>query len=103
MTTLPGHLFRRTLPGGWEARRGGKASGARSRDRALFRRGTGPARVKGRLKTRTKRGDDVYEAGQTFSWAPGHAPEALENCEYLDFSPTKEFNEVVHHIKAQTG
>ncbi|MER6116301.1 hypothetical protein [Streptomyces sp. NPDC001743] len=59
--------------------------------------------VKGRLKMRTKHGDDVYEAGQAFYWAPGHAPEALEDCEYVDFSPTKEFNEVIDHIKAQAG
>jgi hypothetical protein len=59
--------------------------------------------LKGRLKMRTKSGDEVYEAGQAFYWAPGHAPEALEDCEYIDFSPTKEFNEVIDHVKAQLG
>ncbi|MBC9729542.1 hypothetical protein [Streptomyces sp. TRM68367] len=57
----------------------------------------------GRLKMRTKHGDEVYEAGQAFYWAPGHAPEALEDCEYLDFSPTKEFREVIDHVTAQMG
>jgi predicted enzyme related to lactoylglutathione lyase len=38
-------------------------------------------------------GEEVYEAGQAFYGAPGHAPQALEDSEYVDFSPTKEFNE----------
>ncbi|MFI6860864.1 hypothetical protein ACIBKZ_13330 [Streptomyces sp. NPDC050421] len=58
---------------------------------------------KGRLKMQTKHGDEFYEAGQAFYWAPGHAPEALEDCEYLDFSPTREFNEVLDHVKSQMG
>ncbi|MEV2256837.1 hypothetical protein AB0I94_40915 [Streptomyces sp. NPDC050147] len=56
--------------------------------------------LKGRLKMRTASGDEIYEAGEAFYWAPGHAPQALEDCEYVDFSPTKEFNEVIDHVKA---
>ncbi|WP_448322140.1 hypothetical protein [Streptomyces sp. CO7] len=59
--------------------------------------------LKGRLKMRTAEGEEIYEAGQAFYWPPGHAPEALEDCEYVDFSPTREFNEVVDHLKAQMG
>jgi hypothetical protein len=57
--------------------------------------------LKGRLKMHTANGAEVYEAGQAFYWAPGHAPEALEDTEYVDFSPTDEFNHVIEHIKAQ--
>ena len=57
--------------------------------------------LKGRLQMHTAKGAEVYEAGQSFYWAPGHAPEALEDCEYVDFSPTEEFNHVLDHIKAQ--
>jgi hypothetical protein len=57
--------------------------------------------IKGRVLMRTTTGDQVYEAGQAFYWAPGHAPEALEDSEYVDFSPTDEFNHVIGHIKAQ--
>lgn len=46
---------------------------------------------------------EVYEEGQAFYWPPGHAPEALEDCEYVDFSPTKEFNRVVDHITSRAG
>ncbi|HEV2777235.1 MAG TPA: hypothetical protein VGV90_16725, partial [Solirubrobacteraceae bacterium] len=32
------------------------------------------------------------------NWAPGHAPEALEDSEYVDFSPTHEFQRVLDHL-----
>lgn len=49
----------------------------------------------------TASGSEDYEAGQAFYWSPGHAPEALEETEYVDFSPTREFTPVIEHIKAQ--
>jgi hypothetical protein len=55
---------------------------------------------KGRLKMKTKDGDQIYEAGQVFYWGPGHAPEALEDCEYVDFSPTEDFQAVIRHIQS---
>ena len=57
--------------------------------------------IKGRLKMRTPNGDELYKAGEAFYWPPGHAPVALEDCEYLDFSPTADFERVLEHIKAQ--
>lgn len=57
----------------------------------------------GRLRMRTPRGDHEYEAGQAVYWAPGHVPVALEDTEYVDFSPTKEFTEVVDHIRGAGG
>lgn len=54
--------------------------------------------LKGRVKMHTRNGEHIYEAGQAFYWAPGHAPEALEDSEYVDFSPTAEFNHVIEHI-----
>ena len=55
--------------------------------------------LKGRVKVHTRGGEEVYEAGQAFYGAPGHAPEALEDSEYLDFSPTDQFNHVIDHIR----
>ncbi|MDT0276439.1 hypothetical protein [Blastococcus goldschmidtiae] len=55
--------------------------------------------ISGRLVMHTKDGDSTYEAGQAFHWAPGHAPEALEDCEYIDVSPTAELEEVVRHLQ----
>ena len=43
----------------------------------------------------------VYEEGEAFYWAPGHAPEALEDSDYVDFSPTRELDEVIDHITSQ--
>ncbi|MFJ3517748.1 MULTISPECIES: hypothetical protein [unclassified Streptomyces] len=45
--------------------------------------------------------DALYSAGEAFYWAPGHAPEAAEDAEFIDFSPTAEFDAVVKHVAAQ--
>jgi len=52
----------------------------------------------GRLRMHTADGPLTYEAGQAFYWAPGHAPEALEDCEYVDVSPTEELEDVIRHL-----
>ena len=57
--------------------------------------------LEGRVKMHTRNGEEIYEAGQAFYWAPGHGPEALEDSEYVDFSPTDEFNYVIEHIRGQ--
>ena len=55
--------------------------------------------LEGRLLMRTPDGDSTYAAGEAFYWAPGHVPEALEDCAYVDFSPTAEFDAVIRHIQ----
>lgn len=57
--------------------------------------------LKGRLKMHTAAGPQTYEAGHAFYWAPGHAPEALEDSEYIDFSPSDDLHTVIDHIHAQ--
>jgi hypothetical protein len=59
--------------------------------------------IKGRLKMRTADGDHEYRAGEAFYWTPGHVPVALEDCEYIDFSPTRELAKVVEHIQGASG
>jgi hypothetical protein len=39
-----------------------------------------------------------HSAGDAFYWAAGHAPEAITDCEYIDFSPTEELKPVLDHI-----
>jgi hypothetical protein len=56
--------------------------------------------LEGKLGMRTPDGEETYEAGDAFYWAPGHAPVALEDCTYVDFSPTEEFSKVVAHIES---
>ena len=53
---------------------------------------------KGRVRMHTKNGPRDFAADQPFYWAPGHAPEALEDTDYVDFSPTKQFRHVIDHI-----
>jgi hypothetical protein len=55
--------------------------------------------LKGTLRMHTATGPEDYQAGQAFYWAPGHAPEALEDVEYVDFSPTQELAEVLEHVQ----
>jgi hypothetical protein len=57
--------------------------------------------LKGKLRMHTSDGSQDYTAGNAFYWAPGHAPEAIEDCEYVDFSPTTAFDPVVRHIQQQ--
>lgn len=56
--------------------------------------------ISGRLAMHGSDGAEIYGAGQAFYWAPGHAPEALEDCEYLDVSPSDELEAVVRHLQA---
>jgi hypothetical protein len=56
----------------------------------------------GRLQMRTADGSRTYTAGEAFYWAPGHVPVALEDSEYVDFSPTQEFDAVIAHIRGES-
>ncbi len=56
--------------------------------------------ISGRLVMHTAAGQETFSAGQAFYWPPGHAPEALEDCEYVDVSPTRELGEVIAHVAA---
>lgn len=55
--------------------------------------------LEGTLGMHTADGDKTYTAGEAFYWAPGHAPFAIEDCAYVDFSPTADFAPVIRHIQ----
>lgn len=57
--------------------------------------------LEGTLRMSTNDGDKTYTAGDAFYWAPGHAPLAVTDCAYVDFSPTKQFADVLAHITRQ--
>jgi len=59
--------------------------------------------IRGRVRMHTTHGHQDFAAGEAFYWAPGHAPEALEDTEYVDFSPTEEFQRVVEHITGRAA
>lgn len=59
--------------------------------------------LKGRLRMLTAEGEEYYEAGQAYYWAPGHVPVALEDCELVEFSPTEDFQKVIDHVTSQAG
>lgn len=54
--------------------------------------------LEGTLGMHTRDGDLEYRAGEAFYWAPGHAPHAITDCRYVDFSPTHDFDSVIRHI-----
>lgn len=54
--------------------------------------------LKGLIRMHTADGHQDYAAGQAFYWGPGHAPEIVEDAEYVDFSPSEELDEVIGHI-----
>jgi len=55
--------------------------------------------IKGKIRMKVKDGPPRdYAAGEAFYWAAGHAPEALEDSEYVDFSPVDEFERVIAHL-----
>jgi hypothetical protein len=57
--------------------------------------------VSGALRVWTADGSDVYRAGQAFYWAPGHAPEALEDTEFVEISPTAGVKALYEHVNAR--
>jgi hypothetical protein len=54
--------------------------------------------LKGTVRMHTTDGHQDFVAGEAFYWAPGHAPEALEDSEYVDFSPATDFQHVLDHL-----
>jgi hypothetical protein len=55
----------------------------------------------GKVRMHTLDGALDYEAGQAYYWAAGHAPEALEDTEFVEFSPSDELDHVIEHITSQ--
>ncbi|AXE86036.1 MULTISPECIES: hypothetical protein [unclassified Streptomyces] len=59
--------------------------------------------LKGRIRMRTAAGEEEYVAGQAYYWGPGHVPVALEDSEFVEFSPSEDFQRVIDHVVAQAG
>ena len=56
--------------------------------------------IKVKVRMHTADGHMDFAAGEAFYWGPGHAPEALEDSEYVDFSPTEE-RDRPHHRRSR--
>jgi hypothetical protein len=50
---------------------------------------------KGKIVVRYADHEETINAGQAFYMAPGHVPEALEDCELIQFSPTDQMNDTI--------
>ena len=54
--------------------------------------------ISGSLRVWTADGASVLNAGQAFYWPPGHAPEALEDTDFLEISPTGDLRTLYAHL-----
>jgi hypothetical protein len=54
--------------------------------------------ISGALRVWTAEGSEVYRAGHAFYWPPGHAPEALEDAEFLEISPSEDLRALHAHV-----
>jgi hypothetical protein len=55
--------------------------------------------ISGTIRMHTLDGAEDYVAGQAFYWGPGHAPEAVEDTEIVEFSPTGELDHTLDHVR----
>jgi hypothetical protein len=55
--------------------------------------------LKGRIIVRYQEREEVLEAGDAFYMMPGHAPEAEEGTELVQFSPAEQLAAVVEALK----
>ena len=54
--------------------------------------------ISGSLRVWTVAGASVLNAGQAFYWPPGHAPEALEDTDFLEISPSDDLRALYAHL-----
>lgn len=59
--------------------------------------------ISGRLRIHTADGGHDVLAGQAFHVEPGHAPEAIEDTEMFEVSPTEPSQELVAYLKGLTA
>jgi hypothetical protein len=57
--------------------------------------------IRGTLRVWTAHGSSLVRAGQAFYWPPGHAPEALEDTDFLEISPTRELAALHAHLAGE--
>lgn len=55
--------------------------------------------ISGRLRIHTADGEHDVLAGQAFQVGPGHAPEAVEDTEMFEVSPTEQSRELSAYLK----
>ena len=56
--------------------------------------------IRGTLRIWTASSSYDVHAGEAFYWPPGHAPEALEDSEFLEISPTDQLRALYDHLAA---
>ena len=55
--------------------------------------------TKGRLRYKFADREEVYGAGEVYYVPPGHTPFLEAGCEYIEFSPTDEYNRTMEVVQ----
>ena len=56
--------------------------------------------LRGQLRYKTARGEEVFNAGDAYYIGPGHTPVFEAGTEYVEFSPTEELNKTAEVVLA---
>jgi len=60
--------------------------------------------MKGRVKVDYQDGEsEIVEAGDLYYWPPGHTIAVEGDTQYVEFSPSDQFNDVLDHVVAKMG
>jgi len=59
--------------------------------------------MSGTMLVRGRDGERTYDAGEAYYWAPGHNLEAVTDAEYLEISPSTEYDALMAHCARVMG
>ncbi len=59
--------------------------------------------INGAMLVRGRDGERTYTTGESYYWPPGHNLEALTDAEYLEISPSDQYDELMQHCARVMG
>jgi hypothetical protein len=59
--------------------------------------------ISGTMRVHTADGHADYEAGRLYYWAPGHNLEAITDTEYVEFTRSEEYDQLMAHCHRVMG
>jgi hypothetical protein len=55
--------------------------------------------ISGTMRVHSAAGSTDYTAGETYYWAPGHNLEAVSDAEYLEITPSDDYDGLMDHCR----
>ncbi len=59
--------------------------------------------IKGQMRYKYADHEEIYRAGDVYYGAPGHVPYLEAGCEYIEFSPSDEYNKTTEMVMKNMG